>query len=501
MKQLSGLDATFLTMETDSQFGHVSSVSIYEKPSEDFEPFPAWRAAIEKRLHLLEPLRRRLVEVPLHVDHPFWVEDPDFDLDYHVRHTALPPPGGDAQMSKLVARLIGRPLDRKRPLWESYVVEGLADNRFAIFTKVHHATVDGASGAELLTLMLDQTAEGDDIAPPTEEWKPERVPSDAEVFSRAAANLVRKPGRLALLSARTAREVGKATSNPVLVAAANQWRDSLRGPVGTLMNIGRVRDEERDPPPPLPTGRAPRTPWNKTITAHRNFSFQSTSLDAVKAIKNAMGATVNDVVMGACTGGIRAYLEEKGELPAEPLVAMVPVSIRTGEETEKWTNRVSGLLASLPTDEPDIGERVRKVHEAMVASKDMFNAIPAEMLTDFTQFPSPATFARATRMATRFRLGDRLAPPVNLVISNVPGPRTPLYSTGAKLLHYYPVSTITDGQGLNITVQSYLDTLDWGLVACRELVPDLDHLLDLIVCEMEEMAKLTNIDVPVRTAS
>jgi hypothetical protein len=137
----------------------------------------------------------------------------------------------------------------------------------------------------------------------------------------------------------------------------------------------------------------------------------------------------------------------------------------------------------------------------MVASKDMFNAIPAEMLTDFTQFPSPATFARATRMATRFRLGDRFAPPVNLVISNVPGPRTPLYSTGAKLLHYYPVSTITDGQGLNITVQSYLDTLDWGLVACRELVPDLDHLLDLIIDEMEQMAKLTNIDVPVRSAS
>ena len=498
MKQLSGLDATFLGMETDSQFGHVSSVSIYERPSEDFEPFTAWRAAIEKRLHLLEPLRRRLVEVPFNVDHPYWVEDPDFDLDYHVRHTALPPPGGDAQMAKLVARLIGRPLDRRRPLWESYVVEGLADNRFAIFTKVHHATVDGASGAELLTLMLDQTPEGDDIPPPTEEWKPERVPTDAEVLSRATANLIRKPGRMALLTARAARELGKSTRNPVLVGAANQWRASLRGPVGTIMNIGRSRDEDRDPPPPLPSLRAPRTPWNKSITPHRNFSFQSTSLDAVKAIKNAMGATVNDVVMGACTGGLRAYLEEKGELPAEPLVAMVPVSIRTGQETEKWTNRVSGLLATLPTDEPEIGERVRKVHEAMVASKEMFNAIPAEMLTDFTEFPSPATFARATRMATRFRLGERLRPPINLVISNVPGPRTPLYSTGAKLLHYYPVSTITDGQGLNITVQSYLDTLDWGLVACRELVPDLDHLLDLIVREMEDMAKLTNVDVAVR---
>ncbi len=501
MKQLSGLDATFLTMETPNQFGHVSSVSIYERPDDpNFDPFVAWRAAIEKRLHLLEPLRRRLVEVPFNIDHPYWVEDPAFDLDYHVRHTALPPPGGDAQMAKLVGRLIGRPLDRTRPLWESYVVEGLAEGRFAVFTKVHHATVDGASGAELLTMMLDQTPEGDVIEPPTEEWRPERVPTGAEVMNRASANLLRKPGRLMLLSARAARELGQATRNPILVAAANQWRDSLRGPVGAVLNIGRSRDEERDPPPPLPTLSAPRTPWNRSITAHRNFSFQSTSLESVKAIKNAMGATVNDVVMAACTGGLRTYLEEKGALPDEPLVAMVPVSIRTGEETEKWTNRVSGLLASLPTNEPDVNERVRKVHESMVASKDMFNAIPADMLTEFAQFPPPAIFARASRMATRFRLGDRMAPPVNLVISNVPGPRTPLYSTGAKLLHYYPVSTITDGQGLNITVQSYLDTLDWGLVACRELVPDLDHLLDLIIEEMEAMAKVTGISAPVRLA-
>lgn len=501
MKQLSGLDNTFLTMETDSQFGHVSSVSIYERPDDpSFQPYEAWRAAIEKRLHLLEPLRRRLVEVPYAIDHPYWAEDPDFDLDYHVRHTALPPPGGDEQMSKLVSRLIGRPLDRKRPLWESYVVEGLADNRFAVFTKVHHATVDGASGAELLMLMLDSTPEGDVIEPPEEAWKPERIPSDVEVMNLAALNLLRKPGRALLLSARAAREIGKATRNPVLTAAAQQWRSSLRGPLGTVLNVGRSREEDRDPPPPLPNLRAPRTPWNRTITPHRNFAFQSTSLEAIKAIKNAMGATVNDIVMGACTGGLRTYLEEKGQLPDEPLVAMVPVSIRTGEETDKWTNRVSGLLASLPTNEPDLAERVRKVHEAMSASKEMFNAIPADMLTDFAQFPSPAIFARATRMSTRFRLGDRLNPPVNLVISNVPGPRTPLYSTGARLVHYYPVSTITDGQGLNITVQSYLDTLDFGLVSCRELVPDLDHLLDLIIDEIEAMAKVTSIDVPVRQA-
>ena len=499
MKQLSGLDATFLYMETPSQFGHVSSLSIYERPHDpDYQPLEAWRNQIQRRLHLLEPLRRRLVEVPMGIDHPFWIEDPDFDLDFHVRHTAVPPPGSDDQLADLVARIIGRPLDRARPLWETYVIEGLAEDRFGVLTKVHHATIDGASGAELLTLMLDQSPEGDAVAPPEHDWHPDRAPTDLEVMSRAALNVARKPGRAILLSARTARELGKATRNPALVAAANQVRGSLRGPLGAVLNAGRRRDEERDPPPRLPTLRAPKTPFNRPITAHRRFSFQSTSLDAVKAIKNALGATVNDVVMAACAGGLRAWLQDHDALPDEPLVAMVPVSIRTGEETEKWTNRVSGLLAVLPTDVADPLERVQKVHDAMAGAKELFNAIPADALTDFTQFPSPNVFARANRMAARFRLSERLNPPANVVISNVPGPRTPLFAAGARLLHYYPVSTIVDGQGLNITVQSYLDTLDFGLVSCRELVPDVAHLTELIVEDLEALSKASGVDVAVR---
>ena len=261
--------------------------------------------------------------------------------------------------------------------------------------------------------------------------------------------------------------------------AARQWRNSLRGPLGRVLNVGRKRDEERDPPPTLPVSGAPRTRFNRGITPHRKFAFRATSLSQVKAIKNALGATVNDVVMAACAGALRTYLEKRGELPDEALVAMVPVSIRTGEETEKWTNRVSGLIALLPTNEPDPLQRVLKVHEAMTSSKELFNAIPAETLTDFAQFPSPAIFTRAMRMAVRWRLMERIGPPAgNLTISNVPGPREPLYAAGAKLLHYFPVSTVVDGQGLNITVQSYMDSLDWGLVACRELVPDVADLMD-----------------------
>src|SRR5687767_1154804 len=212
MKQLSGLDATFLYMETPSQFGHVSSLSIYERPEDpSYEPLGAWREQIERRLHLLEPLRRRLVEVPLSLDHPFWIEDPDFDLDFHVRHTAVPPPGRDEQLAEIVARIIGRPLDRTRPLWETYVIEGLPERRFGILTKVHHATIDGASGAELLTLMLDQSPEGDPVPPPEQEWRPEPAPSDVEVLTRALANLATRPQRLVRLYARGLRQLGEAT--------------------------------------------------------------------------------------------------------------------------------------------------------------------------------------------------------------------------------------------------------------------------------------------------
>ena len=299
---------------------------------------------------------------------------------------------------------------------------------------------------------------------------------------------MRKPARAVVLGARTIRQIGQATSNPALVAAANQVRSGMRGPVGRLLNIGRDRSEEGQALGPLPRS-APATPFNAPITAHRRFAFRSTPLATVKDVKNALGATVNDVVMAVCAGGIRSWLEAHDALPDTPLVAMIPVSIRTGEEVEKWTNRVSTIFASLPTDEPDPIQRVAKVHDSMIGAKQLFDAVPAEALTDFAQFPPPAVFGLAMRTAMR-QMG-RGANVGNLVISNVPGPRQPLYSAGAKLLHYYPVSTITAGQGLNVTVQSYLDTLDFGLVSCRELVPDLWDMLDLIVDDLEGLAKLT----------
>jgi WS/DGAT/MGAT family acyltransferase len=490
MRQLTGLDSAFLNLENATQFGHVAGLSIFARPSiPGYEPYAAWKKQLEERLHLLEPLRRRLAEVPLGLDHPFWINDPNFDLDFHVRHTAVPPPGSDQQLANVVGRIVARPLDRRRPLWLSYVIEGLADDRFAVLTVFHHAAVDGASGSELLTLMLDEHPEGTEIPPPAQPWEPDRMPTDLQLLARTSLGLVRKPARAVLLGARTAREIGHATRNPAMIASANQVRRSLRGPVGAVLNFGRNRGEDRDPPPVLPAMRPPRTPFNRPIGPHRKLAIGSASLDAAKAIKRAYGATVNDVVLSVCAGGLRTWLERHDALPDDPLIALVPVSIRTGRETDRWTNRVSMLSTVLPTDEPDAVERLGRVHQAMASSKEIFRALPAERLTDFAEFPPPAVFARAMRLSARLHLGSRLTPG-NLVISNVPGPRRPLYTAkGARLEHYFPVSVITEGQGLNITVQSYLDRLDFGLVSDPDLVPDLGAMLGAILADFDDLTR------------
>jgi WS/DGAT/MGAT family acyltransferase len=477
MQQLSGMDAGFLYMETARSFGHVASLSVYERPSDPtFEPFEAFRSQLEARLNLIEPFRRRLVEVPLGLDRPYWIIDPEFDLDFHVRHLGLPAPGSTEQLADQVARIIGRPLDRARPLWEAYVIEGLEGGDFGILTKVHHATIDGASGVELLSIMLDT----DPNAPrtPVNAGKPfesEMMPASAELLRRAAVNLVVNPGRAARLGLRALGEAATVTRNVELASVVDAVRRRLP----------RSRSSDtRDRPPILPIKAAPHTPWNKSITAHRRLALRSVPLDDIKTIKNHLGATVNDVVMAVCAGALRRYLLEIDSLPDEPLMAMVPISIRSGDEADIWTNRVSAMVSALPTDLDDPLARVTAMHTTMEAAKQQFDLLPADLIADLTQFAMPALATRAIRMAAATRIADRMNPPVNLVISNVPGPRQPLYLAGALMKHFYPVSTIVDGQGLNITVQSYLGTLDFGLVSCRELVPDLGHLVDLCVDEV-----------------
>jgi WS/DGAT/MGAT family acyltransferase len=469
MQQLTGLDAAFLAMETPTVYGHVGSICILD-PSTSTEPFTLGHLTevVESRLHLLPPFRRRLVEVPFGVDQPYWIEDPDFDIEFHVRELALPAPGDDKQLAEQAARLHARPLDRRRPLWELYLISGLQNDRVAIYTKVHHAAIDGVSGNDILTALLDLTPEGRDLddAPP---WECDPVPGNLRMLASSALSLAGQPLRAARLTYGVLRSLpglAKSPARPTLPVI-----DRLIGRDARVML----------PSAPL---RAPSTPFNKSVTGHRRWAFRDIDLAKVKTLKNAAGLTVNDVVMTLCAGALRRWLLDHSALPDDPLVAAVPVSIRA--EGEKLGNRVSSMLAPLPTNVDDPAERMRLSHQAMLGAKEQHGALPADLLGDVTQFAAPALAGQAARLAARMRLVERISP-FNLIISNVPGPNVPLYYAGAKLEAYYPLSAIADGQGLNITVMSYGGKMFFGLISDRELVPDLDVLAGYLVDELEEL--------------
>ena len=485
MKQLSGLDASFLYMETPNTYGHVSGLAIYERPDGDFDPFQAAYDRFDALLGRLEPMRRRLVEVPFKLDHPYWIDDPDFDLNYHVRHIGLAPPGGADQLAEQVARIVGRRMDRSRPLWEAYVIEGLADGRWAMLTKTHHATIDGASGVLLLGMLTDPSP--DTPMPDHVDWVGEAVPSDRQLLERTMRNLAMNPVKGMRLSLRLLRNFAEAAGVDSVSAVAAQVRDGLKsvalgGAIDTPEPVHRVR---------IPLSPAPPTPFNRAVTPHRRFAMRSTALGNIKALKDATGCTVNDVVMAICTGALREYLLRHEALPEAPLRAMVPVSIRTGDEEDPWTNRVGGIIADIPTNCSDPLERLRRCHEAMNEAKLQMDVLPAEAIAELAQVAPPLAATAAMRLQSRLRLADRMNLPMNVVISNVPGPRHALYFAGAKMTNYIPVSMIADDMGLNITVHSYLGRLEFGLIADRELVPDLWDLVDLHIDEIAVLFEAT----------
>ena len=488
MKQLTGLDASFLYMESPTTFGHVNGLAIYERPSEDFDPFQATYERIGAMIGRLEPMRRRLVEVPFNLDHPYWIDDPDFDLDYHVRHIGLAPPGGFDQLGEQVSRIVGRRMDRSHPLWECYVMEGLADGRWAMLTKTHHATIDGASGVLLLGLMTD--TEPDAPAPEPVEWEGEAVPSDGELLQRTMNHLAVNPVKGMRLSLRVVRDLADVAGITSVSSMATATRDALKSVVGG----GGPSDREGSTRVNIPLSPAPPTRWNKIITQHRRFAMRSASLANIKALKSAAGCTVNDIVIAMCTGALRKYLLSHDELPDDPLRAMVPVSVRTGDEEDPWTNRVGAIICELPTNEANPLDRLKRCHEAMEDAKRQFDLIPADTIAEFAQVSPPLVAAAANRLQSRLRLADRWNLPINVVISNVPGPRQQLYFAGARLDDYIPVSTITDDMGLNITVHSYLNRLDIGLIAARDLVPDLWDLVDLHIDELDVLFEATSAE-------
>jgi WS/DGAT/MGAT family acyltransferase len=472
MQQLTGLDASFLALETANSTGHVGGVCVLDlKDATAPVTLSLLTDLVAQRLPAAPPvLRRKLLHVPLGIDQPYWVDDADFDIEYHIRELALPRPGSDAQLTEQVARLHARPLDKSRPLWEIYLITGLAKKRVAVYTKIHHSAIDGVSGAELLTLLLDLTPEGRPSAA-VEPFRPGRPPNRAALAVLAAARLAWRP----VQTVRVANDLVR-----VLPTLAPALSPIVGGMLGLNRGDGGVIS--------TPAGRAPATPFNKPITPHRRLAFRSVALDDVKKVKNAFGFSVNDVVLAMSAGALRRWLADHDALPDVPLVAMIPVSVRDPAAKGAMGNKVSAMLANLPTNVADPSERLQVAHAATQAAKAQQAAIPQGLVDQISEFSPPALTARAARVVFATGLLHRL-PPFNVTISNVPGPNIPVYLGGAKLLAHYPVSVITDGQGLNITVVGYLGQLHFGLIACRELVPDIDVLAGYLVDELELLLK------------
>jgi diacylglycerol O-acyltransferase / wax synthase len=481
MQQLTSLDAQFLNVESPTTVGHVGSLVLLDPST---APGGRWdletvRAVFETRLHLSPPLRRRLVEVPLGLGRPYWVEDPHFDIEFHLRELALPSPGSREQLGEQVARIHARPLDRTRPLWEGYVITGLEDGKAAYYSKIHHAAIDGVSGAEILETLMDLTPEPREVEPEEEPSVTGRLPSTVELVRRGLTSAAINP----LEVLRTVpRSLGYLDELPGAwnFPGAGLVSDAA-GALGRLFGGGRHVGHR--------SLVVPRTPFNGHITSHRRFAFGSVPLDDVKLVKNHFDMTVNDVVMTLTASALRTWLLDHDALPGSPLVAAVPVSVRTEDQRGQHGNHVSVMTAELPTHLGDPYDRLVAMRGSMHEAKRHFEPVPATLLQDLSHMIPTALSGLAARRLFDLALVPGLL--FNLFVSNVPGPQLPLYIAGAKVEGIYPVSAVTDWTGgLNITLFSYHGNLDFGLVACREMMPDLWNVIGYLQDAMRELVEL-----------
>lgn len=458
MQRLSGLDASFLYLETSSQPMHVCSIIELDTSTvPGGYTFERLRDALVRRIRAIPPFREKLADSPLNLDHPVWVDDEDFDVDRHLHRIAVPAPGGRAELSQICGHIAQTPLDRRRPLWEMWVIEGVAgtdchrDGRLAVMTKVHHAGVDGVTGANLMSQLC--ATEPDAAAP-----EPAAGVGGGAGWRIAAGGLVRfaaRPLRLASVVPDTAASV--------------------------LATVRRALDGAAMARP----FAAPATVFNARISNRRCIAYAELNLDNVKAVKNHFGVKVNDVVMALVSGVLRQYLAERNALPDSSLVASVPISVH-GKSDRPGRNQVSAMFASLHTEIADPVQRLKAIAHANSVAKEHSSAIGASLLQDWTQFAAPAVFGIAMRLYARTRFTDSM-PVHNLVVSNVPGPQLPLYLLGCEVKAMYPLGPIFHGSGLNITAMSLRGKLDVGLIGCPDLVPDLWELADEFAVAMEEL--------------
>ncbi|HMT06010.1 MAG: wax ester/triacylglycerol synthase family O-acyltransferase [Solirubrobacterales bacterium] len=477
LRQLTALDAQFLAIETDRNYGHVGGLAVLDPSTapggeltlEDL------KSLILDRLHLITPFTERLVAVPFNIDWPYWTKDEHFDIGYHCREIALPAPGSHEQLLEQVGRIYSRRLDRSRPLWEIYLIHGLEGGRVALLSKSHHAAIDGMSGSEILTALYDITPEPREVEQPEETETPS-APDGRDLLAIWARGIPRAPINIFDRLTTVVPHVDMAV-------AAFGVPGSRR--ISRVMSRVRIRlGADEDHVIERPPVKAPRGPYGAALSPHRVFGLGSVSLNDVKTVKNAFGVKVNDVVICLVAGAVREHLTFNNELPEEPLLGMIPVSVRTEEEKGTFGNKVSAMIAPLPTHIDSPVERLEYIHSVMRAAKDSHDALPAESLRDLTAFVPPALHARAARVVTQLS-GRFTRPPWNVIISNVPGPPIDLYFAGAKLEAMFPLSIISDGIGLNVTIMSYRDSIDIGITADREQTPEVQTLVDGMQSELE----------------
>lgn len=461
MERLTGLDASFLYLETDTQLLHVCAMLILD-PAADGSSFDheSFKAELGRRLHLIPAMTRRLHAVPFNLDHPVWVHDSNFDLDYHVRRLTLPDGAPDKALADIAAEIAGRPLDRSRPLWEMWVVEGLPHGKVAVISKYHHAIVDGITGTNMMMHLCD-VEPGVSYTPPAPETvAAEPEPNDLQLAGEA---LLKFPGKLGM--------VGMVPKT-----------------IGILSGLVQRRRGTGSRGMPLPF-TAPRTPFNRAITPHRSIAFVQTELSDIKEIKTAFGVKVNDVVLAVVGGALRSYLELHDELPETSLMASVPVSTHETSRHEEGTNKVSTIFARLYTDIENPVARMQAIAEDNRGAKEEHNLIGADFLQDWAKYAPPNTFQLAARAYSSFKLAEHHPVVHNLVVSNVPGPNFPMYFLGVRVASMYPFGPVFHGAGLTATVISNNGHLDFGFIACQELVPDVDKITDAIPEVITELLK------------
>ncbi len=451
--RLSGLDSSFLHLEHDASHMHVAACAVFEGPAPAYEEL---MESIVSRLHLVPRYRQRLAFVPLEQGRPVWVDDPHFNVAYHIRHTALPRPGGDDELKRLVGRVFSQSLDRSRPLWEMWLVEGLADGRFALLFKTHHALVDGISGVDIATVLFDTSPEP--VAPPEQEWVPRPLPSDAQLLADALLERATVP-------AEVVRGLRAAVRGPRRFAGRVS---------GALVGLGAMAWAGLSAAPP--------SPFNVRIGPHRRFTWVSADLAELKQIKNALGGTVNDVVLAAVAGALGRYMRLHGE-PTEDLVlkAMVPVSVRADVERGELGNKVAAMWAPLPVGVSDPVQRLLTIRQEMDGVKESGQAVRAQVLTELTGFAPPTIMAQAARLQAHQRL-------FNLVVTNVPGPQMPLYVLGRQLESMYPMVPLAENTALGIAVMSYNGQMNFGLNADYDALADVETLAEELRGAIDELS-------------